>query len=251
MNNQKEAGWLLREKYKGKPTKDFKKDLKRLKAGEPVDYIIGFTEFLGCRIDLSEKPLIPRPETEYWAKIAVEDIKKNKKRNIRCLDIFAGSGCIGLAVLKNIYCATVCFAEKQGSFIKQIKINLKINNVSQKRYKVVQSDIFKNIEGKYDYIFANPPYISLAKRSIVSKSVLKFEPKNALFGGKDGLFYIRKFLGEAKNFLGKEGTIYMEFDSTQKKEIEAILKKLNYKNHKFFKDQFGKWRYLVIYHSCL
>ena len=80
----------------------------------------------------------------------------------------------------------------------------------------------------------------------IQKSVLKYEPKQALFGGKDGLFYIRIFLKEAKNHLNRGGRIYMEFDSSQKKAIEKLFKKFRCSNFKFHEDQYGKWRYVVI-----
>jgi len=67
-----------------------------------------------------------------------------------------------------------------------------------------------------------------------------------LFGGKDGLFYIRKFLKDAKKYLKKGGKIYMEFDSWQKKEIGKILKNFNYNNYQFYKDQYSRWRYLIL-----
>ena len=244
---KKEIGWLLKEKYKGKLTRAAEIDIEKLKRGEPIDYLIGFVEFLGCKIDLSLRPFIPESETEYWAEKAIENMKAGKDRNIRCLDIFAGSGCIGIAILKACpeVCRRVDFAEIDKKFLKQIKINAELNRINKKRYKIIQSNIFQNIRGEYDFIFANPPYIARRRLNKVQKSVLNFEPKKALLGGKDGLLYIKKFLEEAKKHLRKNGKIYMEFDSFQKKEIEKILKKFNYNNCKFYRDQYNKWRYLV------
>jgi len=246
----REIQWLLKEKYNNNPNKKFKKDVKRLERGEPIDYVIGFVNFLGNKIDLSKKPFIPEPETEYWvltAINAINAIKRKRRKNICCLDIFSGSGCIGLAILKNIKKARVDFAEKEKKFLKQIKINLKINKITEERYKIIQSDVFKNIKKQYDYILANPPYIAKNRKNKIQKSVLEFEPKSTLFGGKDGLFYIRKILEQARIFLKKEGKVYIEFDSGQKKEIERIIKRLNYKNHQFSKDQFDRWRYLLVW----
>jgi len=101
--------WLLNEKHKGRLTDRAKKDIERLKKGEPVDYLIGYKKFFGCKIDLRYKPLIPREETEFWVTRAIEDLqppggcKSSTPRGLlSCLDVFAGSGCCGIAVLKHI-----------------------------------------------------------------------------------------------------------------------------------------------------
>lgn len=224
---QKEIKWLLKEKYNNRPTKEFYEDLKRLKRGEPLDYVIGFTEFLGCRIDLSKKPLIPRPETEYWVEKTIKEIKPG----VKVLDIFAGSGCIGMALKKHVKNAKVFFADIENRCVGE---------------RIIKSDVFKNIIGKFDYIFANPPYIPTTRKKRIQKSVLGFEPKKALFGGADGLFYIRRFLSQAKNYLNVGGKIYMEFDSVQKRDIEKIINKYNYKNYQFHKDQFNRWRWASV-----
>ena len=225
----------MREKYNNIQTEEFFEDIDKLAKGEHIDYVIGFVEFLGCKIDLSQKPLIPRSETEYWVEKAIEDMKSRKQKNIRVLDVFSGSGCIGVALQKHVPSAVVTFAEVEKKLCEQIRIN--------GGRKVIQSDIFSNIKDTYDYILANPPYVP--EGAEVQQSVLKNEPLDAVFAGKDGLDYIRRFLQEAKNHLKEHGVIYMEFDPAQKQEIVQIVKDENYKSCEFFRDQYGKWRYIV------
>ena len=247
---QKEIGWLLKEKYHGNPGPkgypNFYKDVERLKVGEPVDYVIGFTEFLKCKIDLSRKPLIPRPETEFWVSEVVSSLLEDKRRAIRCLDLFSGSGCIAVAVLAKTSVLLCDIADKQKESLEQAKINCKLNGIDKKRYRVIKSDVFSNIKSKYDYIFANPPYIPTERSGKVGKSVLKFEPKAALFGGGDGLFYIRRFLKDAREHLVVGGIIFMEFDPPQKKEIEKIIKKYKYSSYEFHRDQYNRWRWVSV-----
>lgn len=247
--SEKAREWVVKEKYGGVSPKNKRlitADLKRLERGEPVDYIIGYCRFLGCHIDLSQKPLIPRPETEWWMEKAVNKMKKSStEKRYSFLDIFSGSGCIGIALLKNIDNCRVDFAETSEHFIKQIKINIALNKIRKNRYQVIKSDIFNKVEGKYDAIFANPPYISKIRYNNLPLSVYKFEPRRALMGGNDGLSLIKPFLKQAKEHLKENGLIYMEFDSPQKKSIELILKKYGYRAE-FLKDQYGKWRYCKI-----
>lgn len=245
IKHRKEVFWLVRDKYDGqvKDLAAFAVDLERLKKGEPIDYVIGWREFLGCHIDLSFRPLIPRTETEYWVENMIEEVVKEKRKKIKCLDVFAGSGCIGLALLKHLPMARVDLAEKNKKIIKQIKLNLKLNKIKN-RAKVFESDIFSKVKGKYDYIFANPPYIP-AKRKL-PKSVIDWEPKEALFGATKGLFFVEKFLKQAKKHLMKDGVIYLEFDTSQKSAINKILTALKYKTWRFEKDQFNRWRHVKI-----
>jgi len=253
-NFNQEVVWLLNEKYGGQLTPEAERDIARLRKGEPVDFVIGYKKFLGCKIDLCYKPLIPREETEFWMKKTIAEITKGRPRGTAprpALDMFAGSGCCGMAVLKNAPNSHCDFCDIEDNCLKQIRLNLKINNIDEKRYRVIKSNVFEkllasDINSKYDYILANPPYIGLAEIKKVQKSVLDFEPKQALFAKDNGLFFINKFLSQAKNYLAPEGVIYLEFGYNQKKEIEKLLKKFGYLDYQFGKDQFNKWRFLEI-----
>ncbi|MDO8590203.1 MAG: peptide chain release factor N(5)-glutamine methyltransferase [bacterium] len=238
--------WLLEEKYHGQMSEAAQTDIERIKQGEPVAYVIGFVDFLGCKIDLSQKTLIPRAETEFWVEQAIRSIKKDVPTGVRCLDMFAGSGCIGVAVLKNIPFSTVDFVDCDATAITQIAINCKLNGIEASRWKVIKSDGFQRVDDSYDYIFANPPYIAKNRRSDVAESVLTHEPRGALWGGTDGLLYIKTFLDQVKEYLNEGGTVYMEFDTHQKDEIEKILMTKSFNKIDFCQDQFGKWRYLVL-----
>lgn len=213
-----------------------------MRTTEPLDYRLGWREFLGCIIDLSARPLIPRDETEFWVEQAIKDLgaklpngklgslapKSTTSYQLKVLDLFSGSGCIGLAIEKHLPNAKVTFGDLYPINKRTIKTN-----------------IFSNIKGKFDIIFANPPYIP-TKKSRVQKSVLDWEPKEALYAGPDGLAIIKKFLKQAKDHLNIGGKIYLEFGFGQKAKIEKLLKQFGYTHYQFNKDQFGKYRWVVI-----
>jgi len=207
-------------------------------------------KFLNIKIDLSKKVFIPEVETKYWTKKAIKEIqnfsKKNPSSKIKILDIFAGSGFIGISVLKNVKNSFVDFVDIDDNAISQIKINLKLNKISSKRYKVIKSDIFSNLpKKKYNFILANPPYVALKNIKEVQRSVLEKDPFISLFSGKDGLNHIRIFLKDLKKFLKKDGICFMEFDPRQVKEISKILSSQNL-GFEIKKDQFRLDRYVII-----
>jgi len=274
---EREKKWLLVEKYGVKNERDlvgekseaFFADLKRLKNGEPLAFVIGFVDFLTCKIDLKYKPLIPRPETEYWVNIFIKNNLKNRKNKngkvqpcsdknannnyenkIQILDLFSGSGCIGISILKKCQNCQVDFGEKNPKFIKQIKKNLKLNLTKNRAscYKIFKTDIFSGVpkNKKYDFILTNPPYIPKNKKNTVQTSVLNYEDYSSLFADDNGLFFVKKIIKNGFNFLKPNGKIYIEFDHRQKKKIEEHLKKNKIKFN-FQKDQYKKYRVLILF----
>jgi HemK-like putative methylase len=206
--------------------------------------------FENCLIDLSKGVFLPRAETMFWIKKALKKCKLKIEifgsKDSKFLDIFSGSGIIGIYILKNIKKSFVDFVDIDKKAIDQIEINLKLNEISPKRYKVIKSNLFEKIKDKYDFIFANPPYVAKERLKEVQESVKKFEPKISWYGGKEGLFYIKKFLNRAKEFLKDNGLIFLEIDPLQKEKVKELLEKRRYKNYKFYKDQFGKIRWIEI-----
>ena len=245
----KESQWLLNEKYGGKETPEYFADLKRLEAGEPLAYVIGWVDFLGCRIDISLRPLIPRPETEFWVEKVIKSVasKQLPVASLKILDLFAGSGCIGIALLKHLPNARVDFGEKDEKLCAQIRKNLNQNGVAA-RARVIRTDVFSNIQDSYNIIVANPPYISPNKKDTVQESVLAHEPHEALFADDDGLFFIKKLLKEAPAHLHPGGVMYIEFGEAQKEQIEKLTKSEAWETE-FWKDQFGKWRVVKLSRS--
>ena len=241
---EQEKKWLLDEKHQGIVTETYTKECVLLEQGVPVAYLIGNIPFLGAHIDLSEKPLIPRPETELWTKEVLDSLPADTPIDI--LDIFAGSGCIGLGILHNTENTHVVFAEKNKNYIKQIKKNIELNKIDQERVTILESDVFSSIfDQKFDYILANPPYISENKKDTVQDSVLTNEDPAALFAGDDGLFFVKKLIDESEQYLKLGGKLYIEYDPWQTDLICEYLEFKEISNYSIWKDQYKKNRVVI------
>ncbi len=236
-----EAALLLRDKYNGVESSRYADDLKRLASGEPLAYVIGWVPFLNTRIHLDSKPLIPRSETEWWTEKITQEIPVATP--LRILDLFAGSGCIGVALLKHFPESHCTFAEIDTAHHETIKKNVAHNGIDMSRASILESDIFSNIAGTFDLIAANPPYIPLEHQATALPE-LTFEPSTALYADNSGLSLIYKFLSDAPRHLNPRGTIYMEFNEGQETSILEHCRSLPL-SADVMKDQYGRMRLLV------
>lgn len=255
-----EKMWLLKEKYGGVESEAFHADCARLHAGEPLAYVIGHIPFLTCTIYLDSRPLIPRPETEYWTQKFLQQLAaRDRIHDLRVLDLCAGSGCIGVAIAKAVPSAHVDFVELDPAHILTIKKNLHKNlavNASRStpgvereaRYRIIQADLFTpesstpGVElGRYDYIVSNPPYID-PELDRTEVSVRAHEPAQALYGGTEGLELIARIIAAAPQYLKPEGQLWLEHEPEQTAAITDLAEK-----HKFrsttHQDQYGIERY--------
>lgn len=227
--NQEEQ-WLLEEKYKGTESEAFRSDLARLQAGEPLGYLIGSVPFLNCTIHLDSHPLIPRVETEFWTEKAIAEIKRINLPTPHVLDLCAGSGAIGVAIVKTIPEAQVTFAEIDPSHLPTIQNNL-MGNLSaysnRLEYAVVESDLFENIESTFDFILTNPPYID-PQVDRAEPSVKMHEPHVALYGGAGGMECIEKIINQAPAHLNKGGQLWIEHEPEQSTSIQELADKAGF-----------------------
>lgn len=245
--NQDER-WLLEEKYGGRENESFYANLERLRSGEPLAYVIGHAPFLNCKINLDSHPLIPRTETEYWVTKAIESIKAKGISEPKVLDLCAGSGCIGVAVAKEIKDAVVTFAEIDPAHLPTIKKNLEQNilNYSDRMeyLQAVESNLFENITGTFDVILTNPPYIDTILDRAES-SVKSHEPHLALYGGQGGLDIIDQIVKKAPAYLNEGGELWIEHEPEQVKVIQSLAKQNSFVavTHK---DQYGIERFSLL-----
>jgi len=247
---KQEKQWLLNEKYQGIESPEFFEDFKKLESGTPLAYLIGNIPFLGITVDLEYKPLIPRPETEFWVNYCIEKYIP-LEANISILDIYSGSGCIGLGIAKKRPNTKILCSDIKKENIVQIQKNIVLNGISEKQVSVIQSDILKNISmQKFDIIFANPPYISEQRKDTVDDSVLLYEDHHALFAEDDGLFHIKNLIEKIPFFLKDNGYMFIEFDPWQKKLIESYIQEKEI-CLEFLQDQYQKNRVLIIQNKKL
>lgn len=241
---------LIRDKYDGDESAEHTVDLARLSAGEPLAYVIGWMPFLGLRIGLDSRPLIPRPETEWWTEQLVAHLEERfGEEPFEFLDLCAGSGAIGLAVLLNLPGARVTFGELEGEHVALIRKNLAENKLDEDRASFYESDLFEALpsSARYDVIATNPPYVP-AHRAL-DQSVADFEPATALFAGPDGLDLIRRIAADAPERLTAKGELWMECDVANIDEAAMLLMEAGAMHTEIRTDLYSRPRIVVGYYA--
>ncbi len=211
---------------------------KRLKH-IPLAYIFGKTSFFGYDFDVDKNVLIPRLDTEVLVEKLVEDVNlKAGKPSV--LDIGTGSGAIAIVVQKETG-AKVTAVDVSQKALDIAKRNAKKNNAD---VDFILSDLFENVDGKFDFVVSNPPYIETDVVKGLDKEVVENEPILALDGGVDGLDYYRKIVNDAPKYLNKNGKLYFEIGYNQAETVSALMQK-SFKNIQVFKDYGNNNRVVV------
>ena len=227
---------LLKEKYRD----NIEEVLDKLEAHYPVQYLIGNVEFLNTIIHVDERVLIPRFETELLVEKTIQKLKKMKLENPNILELGTGSGCISIALKKNIDCK-VSAVDISEDAIQVARENATLNKVSID-FKV-QDMLNINYEG-YDLIISNPPYVS--ETEPVGKET-QYEPQNALFAKEKGLFFYQEIIKKISELSTKPKLIAFEIGMTQGNELLEFSKKhLPTMTPSIKKDLTGRDRYLFI-----
>lgn len=230
---------LREKKYKGRETEELLSDIKKMTEGEAYEYLLGEVLFCGARVDLSLRPMIPRPETEFWVNQALDEIRVcESKYTLRVLDMFSGSGNVGLAVLRNIQEASVDMIELDPKLKEQIEISVVKNNIKRTRVRIITGDTWEGAANTYDYIFAVPPYVPSKMKEEIMKE-LRAEDPLSFFDKEDGYYYHKQVLARAKEFLKDGGTLYLEFDITQREKIEQLVGEYGFTTFHFLRDPYG------------
>lgn len=213
-----------------------------LEKDYPVQYIIGYVDFYGLKINVNEFTLIPRYETEYLIELTLKEIKKLNLDNPKILDLCTGSGAIGLTLKSLLPSSEVTLSDisKDALMVankNKNELNLDVN--------IIESDLFKNIPGKFDVIISNPPYVMT--NETLPKDVL-YEPHPALYSGPKGIDHIEEIFKNIKSHLNNKYLIALEINEKSETDIINLIKTYFEKNinYKFMKDLAGKTRYLFI-----
>lgn len=246
MKFEDKVATLRIKKYKGKETPEFLEDVTRMTNGEALEYLLGEVDFCGAKINLSLRPMIPRPETEFWVKQAIDQIRASESKYVlRVLDLFSGSGNIGIAILKTFPETMVDMIEVDPKLREQINISIIRNNVRKTRTRVLTGDTWEGAVGTYDLIFAVPPYVPASMKEEVMKELSAEDPLS-FFDKEDGYYYHKQVLSKAKDFLKENGVLYLEFDITQREKIEELASGYGHVGYSFLKDPYGHECTIVI-----
>jgi release factor glutamine methyltransferase len=216
--------------------------LKLLKNGMPLEYITKKTQFMDLCLDIVPGVFIPRFETENFIELIKEFVHLTPKR---ILDIGTGTGAISIALSRAFPEADVLATEISDTAIACARKNIEKYGLSS-RINIVKCDICRGIDGEFDLIVSNPPYIPSSRLHLLPKSVRDFEPLRALDGGHDGTRFIRSLMAQASSLLTSNGIMGIEIDEDSVQILKNYLGQDKYGPGSFKKDQFNKYRYLFI-----
>ena len=213
----------------------FEKVLLRLKTQEPIQYILGTTEFYGLTFKVNEHTLIPRPETEELVDWVLSNLH-DQDRVLDILDIGTGSGCIAISLAKNIPTARVSGIDISEKTLEVAQENAVKNQVlvSFCKKDILETTSLKN---KYDVMVSNPPYVRQLEKKAMNANVLDYEPGLALFvPNEDPLLFYRKIAQLALVSLQTRGWLYFEINEYLSKEMDVLLKDIGFANIEIKKD---------------
>ena len=217
---------------------------KNINEDTPLSHLVGFDYFYDRKFKVTKDVLSPRMETEELIYKVLEYIKKSKKDSFRILDLCTGSGIIAITLKKEI---VKKYTEIVASDISEKALSIAIENANNNNANItfIKSDLFDNISGKFDLIISNPPYISYKDISTIKDNVLNYDPHLALFAEEDGIYFYRKIIENANQYLENNGVIFLEIGYDQKEKILELGKSNNFITT-VYKDINGKDRIVYL-----
>lgn len=217
----------------------------RIQKRQPLQYILGDVDFCGYKIVVNKNVLIPRFETEVLATLAAKKAKEISQTGSepKILDLCTGSGCIAVVIAGSVKNAKITASDISNAALEVARFNCKgLNNI-----KLVQSDLFYNINDTFDIIVTNPPYVRTDELAHLSAEV-KQEPVKALDGGTDGLDIIRKIIKDGADYLKPDGLLMIEAGINQPVVIKDIIENSLgdiYKDAEIINDLDGVQRFIL------
>ncbi|MDN3596616.1 peptide chain release factor N(5)-glutamine methyltransferase [Zunongwangia endophytica] len=221
----------------------FKDALEKLKVFEPIQYIIGETEFFSLNFKVAPGVLIPRPETEELVQWILDEISLQQKQDLQILDIGTGSGCIPISLKKHLPKAQISAIDISEEALKIAKINAEKNEVS---VEFIQQNILsaEKLPLQFDLIVSNPPYVRELEKAEMHQNVLRYEPETALYvKDENPLLFYKKITKLAQEGLAKNGLLFFEINQYLGVETEMMVTDHGFETA-LRKDMFGNFRML-------
>lgn len=217
---------------------------KHIEENMPLSHLAGFEYFYDRKFKVTEDVLSPRMETEELIYKVIEYIKSINKNNIKILDLCTGSGIIGITLRKELESKSlkVVASDISEEALKVAKENAIMNEAE---VKFIQSDIFENINEKFDIIVSNPPYIAYSDKITMEDNVLNYDPHLALFAEEDGMYFYREIVENSKEYLNKDGMIFFEIGYDQREKILKLANENEFKAE-VYKDINGRDRMAIL-----